>query len=165
MGITYSSWARVGFSFSEEDLFKPFTHLIKDAYTTEEPRFDPKTGQPIAPQVIQHGAKTEVRFKGEEVGDFWGDEEGSLGNLIAKDLGCEVDYYGSQCEGESFYAFYLPVETGEAVMDSYKVSMGGDLDYEDVVSKADELKELRSKLNALGLNPDKPKILCVWHCG
>ena len=47
MGITYSSWLRVGYSFSDQEILNTFKHVTAPARTITEDRFSSKTGKKL----------------------------------------------------------------------------------------------------------------------
>lgn len=161
MGISYSSWLRVGYSFSDQEILNTFKHVTAPAKTITEDRYSSKTGKKLKPAIKQIPEQWEIRIHGQlvkEEYDYWGE-------LIAPRVGCEFDSYGSFCEGETFTAFYLPTKTLKSELDEYKCSVGGSLDYADVHSKQVELVRLKTKLESLGLKPRAPEVISCWTCG
>jgi hypothetical protein len=172
----------VGFSFKEEDISKPFRHVVAPARTIYEDRFSPTTGKKLKPKAKKIPEKVEYRYpckiqalrvKVEHKGETWykdeedafGDEPGSLADTFAKALGCSAAYYGSFPTGEMYIAFYLPVKTSDTVLDDYKCSIGGNLDFNDACRKQSEILKLQQGLKDLGLEPGDPEIISCWTAG
>jgi len=161
MGVTYSSWLRVGYSIPDQEILNTFKHVTTPAGTTTEDRYSPKTGKKLKPSIKHIPERWELRIQGQLVKedfDTWG-------QLLAPRVGCEFDSYGDYCSGPMFTAFYLPVKTLKAGLDSYKCEIGGSLDYAEVASKQTELIRLKTKLESLGLKPGAPQIISCWTCG
>jgi len=161
MGITYSSWLRVGYSIPDQEILDIFKHVTAPAKTITEDRYSSKTGQKLKPTVKQIPEQWEIRIQGQLVKE----EYDTWGEMIAPRVGCEFDAYGDYCSGPMFTAFYLPTKTLKGSLDSYKCSVGGSLDYAELISKQTELVRLKTKLESLGLKPGAPQVISCWTCG
>jgi len=162
MGITYSSWIRVGFSFEIEEINNTFKVITAPEKITYQDRFSPATGAKLKSKKIVTPERWEIRIQDEVIEDNY-DDDGYF-KRIAEIVGCEYDIYGD-C-GYSHIALYLPVKTvGELGLDSYKCTVGNSLDYGDACAKAKELSTLKSKLQQLGLEPGEPEIISCWFEG
>jgi len=160
VGITYSSWMRVGFQFEIDEINKIFKVINEPEKITYQDRFSPTTGAELKPKKIITPEKWEIRFQGEMIEGY----DDPLFKRIAEVTECEFDVYGD-C-GYSHIAFYLPVKkVGDLGLDSYKCTIGNSLDYKDVWAKKAKLDLLKVKLQQAGLTPGEPEIISCWFEG
>ncbi len=157
MGTHYSFYLRVGFEISEKDLLKPFrrsssTHT--EGVFHMEDRFNIKTGNRLEPVKVwdtkpKTTTKKWLEINGERLEDW--DPDG-LTASFKEMIGCNVDYFWKSCEqdGETYVFYPHSTEHGEDDYGNISIS-NRSMDYQTVVGLEPQLKEIKNKLEALGI--------------
>jgi hypothetical protein len=161
MSTEYDVSIGVGCVVTQEDLEKPFSKTVPEISHMED-RYSQKTGKKLAPvKVVDQESHDELWFDGELIEDE--DESYMLALKMATKIGCCVLRFGNQLTGNFFYLFGPRISEQERTESlSCNLSVGGDLSLEEVGSKTKECKKIHEELMKLGVNPEKPKIVCVY---
>jgi hypothetical protein len=164
MSTSYSFYLRVGFKIPIEDLKKPFQHkkeTHEEGSFHMEDRFDPKTGAKLAPvKVWDKKPETQTEHWWVIDGERFDDWEGEpMAGFFAKKLECRVDYYWQAYGDDWGYGFYLHDPNNDERIDEGRFSIHNlSMDYESVCAMQGRLAELKTKLQAMGIDPGDPQV-------
>jgi hypothetical protein len=162
MGHSVDYDIRVGFRFTYNEAIEPFVVKVMEEFHME-PRFDPKTGDPIEAEKVVDKEGYELFRIGEfEYENYW-----NLFSTLAASCRCEWGQLGSACVDEEESHIALTVEMPQEIDTGDGYQCSGSYDFEDITQLGDKLDELKETLESLGLDVanKRPEVLLFWHHG
>jgi len=155
MGIDVSQAVALGFEISMAELRRVLgVHHPEVAH--EEPRFDPKTGQPAEPKrVIKRHEYWIYQVDGQDYDEVWEASE-----ALATKLRCEVVHNG--CFVTGYHKFIYGVDTGLSCSDAGRCPEDSRTSFKTILERSLRLEQIGAALRELGFNPGEALLVNSW---
>lgn len=161
MSIDYDVTLGVGVAVTRAELERVFC-VRREAETHEEPRFDPRTGAPAAPEVVvDRGAWRAFRISDGEVAQDFEDEWEFLDALAGR-IGCGWDYWVGYDGDAGRYLFKAALELDDSGVEDGRFSCSGGAGWAEVCALGPELERIDLALRSYGLRPSGAVVAPVW---
>lgn len=159
MGIDIDQAVKVGYVFSEDEIEAAFGTQFPEVAHLED-RFDPKTGQKIAPhKVIERYGYTLYNHS-----DVQYDDVHEFISALEKDLNADIHHYGDMMSnGGGKYVIGLGHGTREC--DAKRCPEDGSFSLNEVFNDLPKLEALAATLTELGLDVGEPEIVNCYRVG
>ena len=149
-----------GYVISRDVIDKKFIETIPDK-TETQPRWDPKTGDPIEPEVVitEHGGDIYV-IDGEDCGEGILDFLDAFAAIVGADEAGVVDE--GDDEASHVYVGISPKSVPKTGLTGSRFSVGSDYYLADLIARADKLPAIREKLKKLDLKAGEARVIQTW---
>lgn len=161
MGVSYSLRLCFGFELDYSVVDASFAKHVSDPGEFHmEDRFDPKTGDKVAPIKVwdRKPSKTSwYEIDGQKYDDL---EPEELGRLLENKLGCYVEQFGNWSAGELTWVFYVndPIDWKEADHLGSATIYNNSIGYTHIIALMPKVLKLQKKLEDLGYKPGEPRV-------
>lgn len=157
MGIDYSVHLGVGFIVNKDSLTSPFRVETEEQFHMED-RFNPKTGEKLAPvKVVDVEADEAFVFEGKTYDDWY-----ELSEALAEKLDCGIQDTGGYTDGETIFVT-LAVDTDDGGTDEGRFTVGGAAKFDDVTAMRAQLTKLKKAFKKFGVDLGEAKVFPAWN--